>query len=157
MCLIFIFLVTSADSGTFVISMMTTNGNLNPAVRVKLIWGLIIAAITVGTLATGSVSVAKAWRSPAPFRSAFIIILQMAGFVRMIREDPMIRRPQTIVHDTDDVSPEGTAREENSHVEQSIVCLNAVLLGVLLAVVPIRSKTLRVGSKPFSESMIWPR
>ena len=38
-CLIFIFLVTSADSGTFVISMMTSNGNLNPAVRVKLIWG----------------------------------------------------------------------------------------------------------------------
>ena len=108
-CLIFIFLVTSADSGTFVISMMTTNGNLNPAVRVKLIWGLIIAAITVGTLATGSVSVAKAMAITGAIPFTFIIILQMAGFVRMIREDPMIRKPQTIVHDTDDVSPEGTA------------------------------------------------
>ena len=39
----------------------------------------------------------------------FIIILQMAGFVRMIREDPMIRKPRTIVRDADDASPEGTA------------------------------------------------
>jgi hypothetical protein len=35
-CLIFIFLVTSADSGTFVISMMTSAGNLNPATKLKL-------------------------------------------------------------------------------------------------------------------------
>ena len=38
-CLIFIFLVTSADSGTFVISMMTSNGSLNPPTKLKLTWG----------------------------------------------------------------------------------------------------------------------
>ena len=108
-CLIFIFLVTSADSGTFVISMMTTNGNLNPAVRVKLTWGLIIAAITVGTLATGSVSVAKAMAITGAIPFTIIIILQMAGFVRLIREDRMVKKPHTIVRDTDDASPEGTA------------------------------------------------
>ena len=96
------FLVTSADSGTFVISMMTSNGDLNPATKTKLIWGLIIAAITVGTLATGSVSVAKAMAITGAIPFTFIIILQMAGFVRIVREDPLIKKTHTIVRATDD-------------------------------------------------------
>src|SRR3546814_9813423 len=47
--LVFIFLVTSADSGTFVLAMMTSDGNLNPPVAHKMVWGTLIAAITVGT------------------------------------------------------------------------------------------------------------
>ena len=58
--LMFVFLVTSADSGTFVLSMMTTDGNLNPPVMQKMVWGTLIAALTAGTLFSGSVTVAKA-------------------------------------------------------------------------------------------------
>jgi glycine betaine transporter len=36
--LVFIFLVTSADSGTFVLSMMTSNGELNPPLSHKMVW-----------------------------------------------------------------------------------------------------------------------
>ena len=43
-CLIFIFLVTSADSGTFVISMMTSKGSLNP--QTKLMFGHVRGAFT---------------------------------------------------------------------------------------------------------------
>ena len=108
LCLIFIFLVTSADSGTFVISMMTSRGNLNPPVRIKLIWGLILTAITVGTLATGSVAVAKAMAITGAIPFTVIIILQIAGFVRMIREDKAIRRPHTVVRDVDGISVRST-------------------------------------------------
>jgi choline-glycine betaine transporter len=52
--LIFIFLVTRADSGTFVVSMMSSKGTLNPSTGVKLIWALIILAITIATLLSGS-------------------------------------------------------------------------------------------------------
>lgn len=45
--LITIFLVTSADSATFVLGMMTSNGSLNPSNVVKVIWGVLMAAITV--------------------------------------------------------------------------------------------------------------
>ena len=100
-CLIFIFLVTSADSGTFVISMMTSQGNLNPATRVKLIWGVIMAAITVGTLATGSVLVAKAMAITGAIPFTIIVILQIAGFVRLVREDPIVRKPRTVVRGRD--------------------------------------------------------
>lgn len=109
-CLIFIFLVTSADSGTFVISMMTSEGNLNPATKTKLIWGMIIAAITAATLATGSVSVAKAMAITGAIPFTVIIMMQMAGFVRVVREDPMVRRPTTRVVETDDSAAQsGTA------------------------------------------------
>lgn len=98
-CLIFIFLVTSADSGTFVISMMTSNGDLNPSTKTKLTWGVIITAITVATLATGSVDVAKAMAITGAIPFTIIVILQMAGFVRVVREDPKVRQKHTLVRE----------------------------------------------------------
>ena len=85
--LIFVFLVTSADSGTFVVSMMTTNGNLNPDVKTKLMWGIIMAAITFGVLVSGSVSVAKAMAITGAIPFTFIMLIQLVGFFRALRED----------------------------------------------------------------------
>lgn len=48
------FLVTSADSATFVLGIMTSNGNLNPKALVKVIWGVLQAAVaTVLLLSSG--------------------------------------------------------------------------------------------------------
>lgn len=44
--LIMIFLVTSADSATYVLGIMTSEGDENPSTAVKVIWGALIAAIT---------------------------------------------------------------------------------------------------------------
>jgi glycine betaine transporter len=96
-CLIFIFLVTSADSGTFVISMMTSNGSLNPATKLKLVWGLVITGITIATILTESVAVAKAMAITGAIPFTFVVILQMAAFVRVVREDPKVRETHTIV------------------------------------------------------------
>lgn len=46
MLLIVIFLVTSADSAVFVLGMMSSDGSLNPSRVVKVIWGVLMAAIT---------------------------------------------------------------------------------------------------------------
>jgi glycine betaine transporter len=85
--LIFIFLVTSADSGVFVVSMMTTNGNLNPPTLHKLIWAVIISAITAATLFTGSIDVAKAMAITGAIPFSLILILQIIAFLRTLRED----------------------------------------------------------------------
>ncbi len=109
--LIFIFLVTSADSGTFVISMMTSKGNLNPDTKLKLIWGLIMAAITVATIVTESVKVAKVMAITGAIPFTFVIIMQLAAFFRIVREDPMVRKPHTEVRhpDRDGQSDESAA------------------------------------------------
>ena len=85
--LIFIFLITSADSGTFVVSMMTTNGNLNPPTPHKLIWAVIITALTAATLFTGSIAVAKAMAITGAIPFSLILIIQIIGFLRTLRED----------------------------------------------------------------------
>ena len=64
----------------------------------KLIWGLIITAITVATLITESVSVAKAMAITGAIPFTIIIILMLVAFFRVIREDPKIRERRTRVY-----------------------------------------------------------
>ena len=93
--LIFVFLVTSADSGTFVLSMMTTKGNLNPPVFHKMVWGVLIAVLTVGVLLTESIFVARAMAITGALPFSVILLLQIVGFMREIRrERPDPTRPR---------------------------------------------------------------
>ncbi|TQV80398.1 BCCT family transporter [Denitrobaculum tricleocarpae] len=91
--LMFIFLVTSADSGTFVLSMMTTDGNLNPPVMQKMVWGTLIAAITTGTILSESVAVAKAMAITGAIPFTVIVLLQIVGFMREIKKERAPLKP----------------------------------------------------------------
>lgn len=51
--LIGVFFITSADSGTYVLGMMTTNGSLTPETRIKLIWGVMLSATALVLLYSG--------------------------------------------------------------------------------------------------------
>ncbi|MFC7321416.1 glycine betaine uptake BCCT transporter [Halobacillus campisalis] len=54
--LISTFFITSADSATFVLGMQTTNGSLNPDLKVKFIWGVLQAGTASILLATGGLT-----------------------------------------------------------------------------------------------------
>jgi glycine betaine transporter len=92
--LIFIFLVTSADSGTFVISMMTSEGRLNPRTSLKLAWGTAITLLTLTILLSGSVEVAKAMAAFGAVPFTLILVLQLVAFLRALREEPAGQRAQ---------------------------------------------------------------
>lgn len=51
--LIFIFFITSADSATYVLSSMTSKGSLLPSLRIKIVWGLLIAGTASILLISG--------------------------------------------------------------------------------------------------------
>lgn len=51
--LVFIFFITSADSATFVLGMLSEDGSLNPHNKVKAVWGILISAISVVLLMAG--------------------------------------------------------------------------------------------------------
>jgi glycine betaine transporter len=89
LALIFIFLVTSADSGTFVISMMTSEGQLNPRTSLKLAWGAAIALLTLAILLSGSVEVAKAMAIFGAIPFTLILTVQIVAFLRALREEPL--------------------------------------------------------------------
>ncbi|GGZ80709.1 glycine/betaine ABC transporter permease [Ignatzschineria indica] len=54
--LVMIFFITSANSALFVLGMVSENGNPNPSNRVKIIWGVIIGAISTVLIVTGGLA-----------------------------------------------------------------------------------------------------
>lgn len=73
--LISTFFITSADSATFVLGMQTTNGSLNPALKVKFIWGLIQAGAAAILLWQGGLNSLQTAAIIAAFPFTFIMIL----------------------------------------------------------------------------------
>src|SRR3546814_17621147 len=74
--LVFILLVTSADSGTFVLAMLTSDGNLNTPVAHQMVWGTLIAAITVRPIFTESLPFAPATSTTGALPRSVIQLIQ---------------------------------------------------------------------------------
>ena len=76
------FLVTSADSATFVIGMLTTEGDLDPRMGTKVFWGAMLAAVTGLLLRGGGLEPlqAAALTSALPFS---LVMILMAFSVRL--------------------------------------------------------------------------
>src|SRR5690625_7167601 len=75
--LISTFFITSADSATFVIGMQTTNGMLNPPLRIKLIWGLLQSAAAAVLLWSGGLNALQTASIVSAFPFVFILLLMM--------------------------------------------------------------------------------
>lgn len=90
--LIFIFLVTSADSATFVLGMLTSQGSLNPPTRRKLAWGVVLAGISAGLLLSGSLAAIKALAIAGAIPFTFILILQIGALLRALPRDAAAAR-----------------------------------------------------------------
>lgn len=54
--LIFVFLVTSADSATYIVAQMTDGGTINPPLYKRVVWGLLIAAICLTLIIAGGLT-----------------------------------------------------------------------------------------------------
>lgn len=69
-----IFFITSADSATFVVSMMSSNGELNPSNYKKFLWGVILALLAIILLITGGLESIKTMSVATSFPFLFILI-----------------------------------------------------------------------------------
>ncbi len=85
--LVFIFVVTSVDSATFVLGMLTTNGSLNPPVRRKLTWGITLGALGAALMFAGNPVAIKAVSIVGAIPFTFILLLQIAALLRALAED----------------------------------------------------------------------
>ncbi len=89
--LIFTFLVTSADSATYILGSMTSKGSLNPALTVKVIWGVLITAIAVVLLLAGGGGLdalqTASLVSALPF--TIILLIIVVSFIKMIKKEPV--------------------------------------------------------------------
>lgn len=89
--LISTFFITSADSATYVLGMFSTNGNLNPKARVKLIWGLLQSGIAVILLYAGGLEAVQAVAVLVSFPFIFVIILMIISLFRWLRREKLTK------------------------------------------------------------------
>jgi glycine betaine transporter len=82
MLLIATFFITSADSATFVLGMQTTNGSLEPAQSVKLVWGIAQSATAAVLLYTGGLQALQNALISAAFPFSFIMLLMIYALTR---------------------------------------------------------------------------
>ncbi|WP_139192853.1 glycine betaine uptake BCCT transporter [Anaerobacillus arseniciselenatis] len=85
--LITTFFVTSADSATFVLGMLTTGGKLNPSNRVKVTWGVILVASTLVLMASGGLAGLQTAIIVSALPLTFIVLVMCYGLVKALNQD----------------------------------------------------------------------
>lgn len=81
------FFVTSADSGTFVLAMLSSEGNLNPPKAKKVIWGIVQSMFAIGLLIAGGLKPLQTISIVAAFPFMFIMIGSCISLLRAVREE----------------------------------------------------------------------
>ena len=85
--LLSIFFVTSADSATYSLSMMTSNGNMEPPKYKKIIWAIIEAAIAYLLLSAGSLKPLQTISIAASLPFLFIMIAMCPALIKELKKE----------------------------------------------------------------------
>ena len=72
------FFITSANSGTFILAMFSSHGDLNPPNSKKVLWGVVMAVLATGLLMAGGLKPLQTISLVAAF--PFIFIMLFAGY-----------------------------------------------------------------------------
>lgn len=92
--LIFIFFITSADSATYVLGMMTSRGDFNPSLKTKLVWGFLIAGTASVLLLSGGggLDALQTASLVAALPFSIIMICMIASILIMLGRDFRIHK-----------------------------------------------------------------
>jgi len=90
--LLAVFFITSADSATYSLSVMTSNGSLIPPAYKKVIWGIVVAAIAYILLSAGSLKPLQVISIAASLPFLFIMIAVMPAMLKEMRRDSKERK-----------------------------------------------------------------
>ena len=93
MFLIGTFFITSADSATFVLGTLTTDGNLNPPNSIKFTWGIIQSVTATVLLWTGGLQALQTASIIAAFPFAIVIILMVIALMIALQKEVPAARP----------------------------------------------------------------
>ncbi len=87
--LILTFLVTSADSATFILASMTTFGSLNPSLFTKIVWGLLISSISAVLLRAGGLEALQTASLISALPFTIVLLLLIASLLILLRKEPL--------------------------------------------------------------------
>lgn len=105
MLVIFIFLVTSADSASYIVAQMTDNGSLNPPMYKRLSWGVLISAICFTLIVAGGLRGLQSASLVAALPFSIVLFMIMVVLLRELAAD---RREMLInLYHRNDATPVG--------------------------------------------------
>ncbi|MBM4761247.1 BCCT family transporter [Bacillus sp. B15-48] len=81
------FFVTSADSGTFVLGMMTTNGSQNPSRTIKVTWGVFLSITTLALLYSGGLQALQNTMIIAALPFSVIMLLMVSSLLKSLNQE----------------------------------------------------------------------
>ena len=82
-----VFFITSADSATYSLGVMTSNGDLTPPIYKKLLWGIIIAIIAFILLSAGSLKPLQTISIAASLPFLFIIFAIILAMIKELKKE----------------------------------------------------------------------
>jgi glycine betaine transporter len=83
----FLFVVTSVVSAAYVLSMFSTGGDQDPTVKIKLIWGVILAALGLAMILSNSVSAVRQIIALSANPFLLIVLLLLVCLLKALRKD----------------------------------------------------------------------
>ncbi len=83
--LLTVFFVTSADSATFVLAMMSSNGNLNPPLAKKVTWGVIQSTAAAVLLVAGGLEALQRMAIIAALPFTIVMVLMVRSLLKAMR------------------------------------------------------------------------
>lgn len=94
--LILTFLVTSADSATYILASMTTKGALFPPLAAKMTWGFLMSAIAAVLLYAGGLESLQSASLVSALPFTILLIMLMFSMVKLLKAEPITVRPSDI-------------------------------------------------------------
>ncbi|MGE0099185.1 MAG: BCCT family transporter [Hydrogenophaga sp.] len=85
--LVMLFFVTSGDSATLVLGMMSSGGSENPTARVKIVWGVLISGIAISLLLAGGLKAVQTATIVFALPFTVVIVLMAVALWRGVRDD----------------------------------------------------------------------
>jgi glycine betaine transporter len=88
--LLITFFITSADSATFVLGMLSDKGNQNPSAKLKVTWGIIQSGLAIALMLSGGLGMLQTGSIVAAFPFAFIMIMAMVAMIKALKADAAV-------------------------------------------------------------------
>lgn len=87
MVLCILFYITSADSATFVLGMLTSDGDPNPSNKLKVFWGILIAIVAYALIVSGGVSSIQNISIVIALPYLILMLMICASIVKALMDD----------------------------------------------------------------------
>lgn len=90
--LLAIFFITSADSATYSLGVMTSNGSITPPTYKKVVWGIVVSAIAYILLCAGSLKPLQTISIAASLPFLIVMIAIMPALVKDLKNSKLIEK-----------------------------------------------------------------